>query len=434
MDTIAYFKERFEQLQANPVDSHIKSMRDEAFNEFEQTGIPTVKHEEWKYTRINDFFNNDYHFTTDLKEQAFTAADLEPLQLPGHADANLIVFVNGHFHPELSHTRSEELDIISLQDATASEQYHAIVKEHLGHSADYHKDGINALNTAFIQEGVFVHAFESKEASHPVYLYNITDARNGNIFAQPRCLVHVAQNARVQFVETFSTIGSDESFTNQVIEAVVEKDAVFDFYKIQNDAPNSKVVSTTHVHQAGKSEATVVTVSLNGGLIRNNLNMVMSAAYSEANLFGLYLEDGNTHVDNHTVVDNREPNCLSNELYKGVLNGNSTGVFNGKIFVRQVAQKTNAYQSNRNILLSENASVNTKPQLEIFADDVKCSHGCTIGFLDEDALFYLRSRGIEEKTATSLLLHGFALDVIEKIKNDQVRKMVNDLVIQKLGL
>lgn len=434
MDTITYFKERFEQLQANPVDTHIKAIRDEAFSEFEQTGIPTVKHEEWKYTRINDFFGKDYHFTTDLKAQSFTAADLEKLQLPGHEEANLIVFINGHFHPELSHTRSEELEITSLQAAATHAQYSSIVKEHLGHSASYHKDGINALNTAFIQEGVFVHVFRSKAASHPIYLYNITDARSGNIFAQPRSLVHVAENAQVQIVETFVTLGADESFTNQVIELVVEKDAILDLYKIQNDEANSKVVSTTHVHQVGKSVANVVTVSLNGGLIRNNLNMVMSAEYCEANMFGLYLGDQQTHIDNHTVVDNRQPNCLSNELYKGVLNGNSTGVFNGKIFVRQIAQKTNAYQSNRNILLSDNASVNTKPQLEIFADDVKCSHGCTVGSLDEDALFYMRSRGIEEKTATSLLLHGFALDVLEKIRHENVRTFVDELVVKKLDL
>ncbi|MCH5598809.1 Fe-S cluster assembly protein SufD [Niabella ginsengisoli] len=434
MDTISYFKERFEKLQTNNVDAHIKDMRDEAFTEFEQTGIPTVKHEEWKYTRINDFFNKDYHFTTDLKEQSFTVSDLSTLQLPGHEDANLIVFVNGHFHEELSHTRSDELEILSLQSAAGHDKYASIVKEHLGHSADYHKDGINALNTAFIQEGVFVHVFKSRTASHPIYLYNITDARNGNIFAQPRSLVHVAQNAQVQMVETFVTIGADESFTNQVIELVVEKDAILDLYKIQNDEANSKVVSTTHVHQIGKSVANVVTVCLNGGLIRNNLNMVMSAEYCEANLFGLYLGDNQTHIDNHTVVDNRQPNCLSNELYKGVLNGNSTGVFNGKIFVRQIAQKTNAYQSNRNILLSENASVNAKPQLEIFADDVKCSHGCTVGSLDEDALFYMRSRGIEEKTATSLLLHGFALDVLEKIKHENVRTFVEGLVTKKLDL
>jgi Fe-S cluster assembly protein SufD len=316
----------------------------------------------------------------------------------------------------------------------AQNQFAPIVEKHLGHSADYHRDGINALNTAFIQEGVFVHVLKGRTAKHPVYFYNITDARNGNIFAQPRVLVHVDENAHIQMVETFATIGSDESFTNQVIEIAVEKDAVLEFYKIQNDAPNSTVVSTTHVHQVGKSIANVITISLSGGLVRNNLNMVMSAPHSVANLYGLYLQNGHTHVDNHTVVDNREPDCLSNELYKGILNDHATGVFNGKIFVRQPAQKTNAYQSNRNILLSENASVNTKPQLEIFADDVKCSHGCTVGRLDEEALFYLKSRGISDKTAKALLLHSFALDVLQKIKPSEIRLYVDELIGKQLAL
>lgn len=433
MDTITYFKERFEQLQNETVDTHIKTMRDEAFREFSQAGIPTVKHEEWKYTRINDFFTKDYHFTTDLKAQSFTKENLQELQLPGHEEANVLIFVNGHYHPELSTLRSDELEIMPLQEA-AHNQFAGIVEKHLGHSADYHKDGINALNTAFIQEGVFIHVLKGRTAKHPVYFYNITDARNGNIFAQPRVLVHVDENAHVQMVETFATIGSDESFTNQVIEIAVEKDAVLEFYKIQNDAPNSTVVSTTHVHQVGKSIANVITISLSGGLVRNNLNMVMSAENSVANMYGLYLQNGSTHVDNHTVVDNRQPNCLSNELYKGILNGHSTGVFNGKIFVRQVAQKTNAYQSNRNILLSETATVNAKPQLEIFADDVKCSHGCTVGCLDEEALFYLRSRGIPEKTATSLLLQGFALDILQKIKPSEIRLYVDELVQKQLAL
>lgn len=432
MDTITYFKERFEQLQAGSVDTHIKAMRDEAFNEFSEVGIPTVRHEEWKYTRINDFFNKDYHFSTDLKEQSFGKEDFETIQLPAHDDANVITFVNGHYHPELSKLHSEELEIMPLQEAAHS-GFASIVEKHLGHSAAYHKDGVNALNTAFIQEGVFVHVKKGEAVKHPVYLYNITDARSGNIFAQPRVLIYIDESAQLQIVETFATFGADESFTNQVIEIAIEKDAVLEFYKIQNDAPNSTVVSTTHVHQVGTSIANVITVSLSGGLVRNNLNMVMSAPNSLANMYGLYLQNGNTHVDNHTVVDNREPNCVSNELYKGVLNGNSTGVFNGKIFVRQVAQKTNAYQSNKNILLSENASVNTKPQLEIFADDVKCSHGCTVGQLDEQALFYMKSRGVSDKTAKALLLQGFALDILEKIKPAEIRSYVNELVQKQLA-
>lgn len=433
MDTITYFKERFENLQQGNIDSRLKSLRDGAFEEFSQAGIPTVKHEEWKYTRINEFFNKDYHFTTDLNEQEFKASDLQPFLLPGHENANIIVFVNGHYHPEHSVLRSEELEIISLDEA-AHNQYAPIVGKHLGHSANYHKDGVNALNTAFIQEGVFVHIQKGKTANHPVYIYNVTDARNGNIFAQPRALVHIGENARIEMLETYVTIGADESFTNQVFEIAVEEAAIFNLYKIQNDAPNSTIVSTTHVHQVGKSVANVLTISLSGGLVRNNLNMVMSAPYCEANLTGLYLQNGNTHVDNHTVVDNREPNCLSNELYKGILDGHSTGVFNGKIFVRQIAQKTNAYQTNRNILLSENASVNTKPQLEIFADDVKCSHGCTIGQLDEEAMFYLKSRGISHETARALLLRGFALDVLDKIASEGVRNYVDDLVNNALNI
>lgn len=433
MDTISYFKEHYNDLQHNNAAPVIKSLRDKAFNDFVQEGLPTVKHEEWKYTRINDFFTRDYHFTTDSQEQHFTANDLEGIHLPGHEEANVIVFVNGHYHPDLSILRSEELEILPLQEA-ANNQYAAIVAKHLGHSADYHKDGINALNTAFIQEGVFVHVFKGRTAKHPVYVYNITDARRGNIFAQPRCLVHIDENAHVQMVETFITIGADESFTNQIVEIVVEKDAILELYKIQNDAPNSNMVSTTHVHQVGKSIANVITISLSGGLVRNNLNMVMSAEHSVANLYGLYLQKGDTHVDNHTVVDNRQANCVSNELYKGILDDRATGVFNGKIFVRQIAQKTNAYQSNRNILLSENASVNTKPQLEIFADDVKCSHGCTVGRLDEDALFYMKSRGIPEKTAKALLLKGFALDILQKIKPSVIRVYVDELISNNLNL
>lgn len=433
MDTITYFKEHYNELKSAESAPAIQSLRDEAFEDFSAQGIPTVKHEEWKYTRINDFFSKDYQFTTDLKEEHFTKADLEHLKLPAHDEANVVTFVNGHYHQELSNIRSEELEILPLQEAATS-QFAAIVEKHLGHSADYHKDGVNALNTAFIQEGVFIHVPKGRTAKHPVYFYNITDARSGNIFAQPRVLVHVDENAHLQMMETFATIGSDESFTNQVIEIAVEKDAVLEFYKIQADAPNSTVVSTTHVNQIGTSIANVITVSLSGGLVRNNLNMVMNAPNSLANMYGLYLQNGNTHVDNHTVVDNRQPNCVSNELYKGVLNGNSTGVFNGKIFVRQIAQKTNAYQSNKNILLSENASVNTKPQLEIFADDVKCSHGCTVGQLDEEALFYLRSRGISDQTAKGLLLQGFALDILQKIKPSEIRLYVDELVQKQLSL
>jgi Fe-S cluster assembly protein SufD len=207
-----------------------------------------------------------------------------------------------------------------------------------------------------------------------------------------------------------------------------------EYYRIQNDSPNASQVNTTHIRQVGKSLVNTVTVSLDGGIVRNNLNIAMEAEHSESHFYGLYFLKGNTHVDNHTVVDNVKPHCESNELYKGVVDDRATAVFNGKIFVQKDAQKTNAYQSNKNLLLSNEASVNTKPQLEIFADDVKCSHGCTVGQLDEEAFFYLRSRGISEKAAKSLLIHAFAVDILEHIKPEKVRAYVDRLIAERLGV
>jgi Fe-S cluster assembly protein SufD len=284
-----------------------------------------------------------------------------------------------------------------------------------------------------MQGGVFILVKKGLVTEHPVYIYNITDARVANIFSQPRSLVYVKESAELQMVETFVTIGSQESFTNQVMEIVVEKDATVYHYKIQNDAGTNQV-STTHIRHIGKSTSYAVTVSLNGAIVRNNTNVVLEAAHSEAHLYGLYFQHGQSHIDNHTVVDNVQPNCFSNELYKGMMDGHSSAVFNGKIFVRQDAQKTNAYQSNKNVLLSDTSSVNTKPQLEIFADDVKCSHGCTVGRLDEEGLFYLQSRGIPEKVAKSLLLHGFAIDILDKIKLIPIRAYVDQLISERLEL
>ncbi len=426
-----YFKERFDQLQLQDKGDALETVRQDAFDVFSKLGIPTSRHEEWKYTRIGSVFNKDYHFSEKAIAGSFSAAKLDAVHLPGHENANELVFVNGVFSFTLSTIRSKALVVLPLEEA-AKNEYAAIIAANLGHSAKYLPDGINALNTAFVHGGVFVHVKKGQVPEHPVYIYHISDAGEENVFSQPRSLIHLAENAQVQIIETFSTTGAAESFTNQVMEIVVEKDALLEFYKIQNDAAANSQVSTTHIRQTGKSYTHIVTISLNGGIVRNNLNVVMEAEYCEAHLYGLYFQGGQTHIDNHTVVDNVKPNCLSNELYKGVMNDKSTAVFNGKIFVRQDAQKTNAYQSNKNILLSPDASVNTKPQLEIFADDVKCSHGCTIGQLDEEGLFYLQSRGINETIAKSLLVHAFAIDILEHVKPAQIRTHVNKLISERL--
>lgn len=433
MSTIENIKEQYASLQS-VTDGHdtgtLLPIEQQAFETFNKLGVPTSKHEEWKYTRIAAVFNKEYTFTST---QQLSKEDIDKFRLPGHETANELVFINGIFMEPFSNLRSSSLVVMPLQAAVKSE-YSEIVAKNISHSSRYIRDGIHALNTAFLQQGLFVHVKRGKVIEHPVYIYNITDARSANVLAQPRTLIHVAENAHVQMVETYATLGTEESFTNQVMEVVVEKDANVEYYKIQNDASRNSQVSTTHFRQAGKSYVHAVTITLNGGIVRNNLNIAMAAEHSEAHLYGLYFLDGSTHADNHTVVDNIQPHCFSNELYKGIIGDHATAVFNGKIFVQPHAQKTNAFQSNKNILLSNEATVNTKPQLEIFADDVKCSHGCTVGQLDEEGLFYLRARGISESIAKSLLIHAFAIDIIEHIKPVQIRNYVDELISGRLEL
>ncbi len=425
------FKESFDRLQAKEPHTGLVAIREKAFQELGRLGIPTVRHEEWKYTRIGSLFSNNNYILPVDETVSLNAADLDKFKLPGHDDANVVVFINGKLSEVNTRIISNQLVLLPLEQA-ADGEYAEIVRTHFGHSSKYHQDGINALNTAFVQGAVFIHVKKNAVVQHPVYVYNITDAKQDHVLSQPRSLVHLGENSQAVFVETYGSLGSESTFTNQICEIIVEKEARLEYYKIQNEAQQNNTVSTTHIRQVGKSYTHSVTISLDGGIVRNNLNIILEAEYSEAHLHGLYLQKGNSHVDNHTLVDNVKPNCYSNELYKGIIDGNAAAVFNGKIFVRQDAQKTNAYQSNKNILLSDSASVNTKPQLEIFADDVKCSHGCTIGQLNEEGLFYLQSRGISEKNAKALLLHAFAEDILDHIKLQPIREYVDQLISERL--
>ncbi len=409
----------------------LKALSQKGLQLFNELGIPTVKHEEWKYTRISAVLNKDFSYADAAT--VISAKDVEEFRLPGHEDANELVFVNGIYHAELSTIRSsvDELVIMPLSEAVKGE-YKSIVDSNLGHSAAYHKDGINGLNNAFAHQGLFISVKKNKSVEHPLYCYYINDARTVSVFSQPRTLIHVNANAEVKLVEEEVTLGSSDSFINKISEIVVEENAQVHIYKIQNEDSHSSCVKTTHVRQVGVSKVNSVTITLNGGVIRNNLNFILEAPGCESNMYGLYCVKGNTHVDNHTIVDNQMPNSLSNELYKGIIDENATAVFNGKIFVRKDAQKTNAYQSNKNVLLSDTATINTKPQLEIFADDVKCSHGCTVGRLDEEALFYLRARGIGEKAAKALLLHAFAGEILDKIELKPIRDYADRIISERL--
>lgn len=433
MIDLTYFKEQFDRLQPATDGDGMAAIRSDSFDTFTKTGLPTFRTEEWKYTGISSLFDKTYDLSGN--ESTVTKAEVDAIRLPGHAQANELVFLNGHFNAALSNIRSSgtELEILSLKEALSS-NYKPLVKAHLNQSSNYVKDGVHALNGALMDDGIFINIHKGKSPEHPIYLYHISDARGQHIMAQPRSLIYVAENSRVQLTEVYITLGSSDSFYNEVMEIVVAENAFVEYYKIQNDGSNASQVNTTHITQTGRSHVHTVTISLNGGIVRNNMNLVLDAAGNETHLYGLYLLKGKTHVDNHTLIDNRQPNCFSNQFYKGIADDASTAVFNGRIMVQPEAQKTNAYQSNKNILLSDQATINTKPQLEIFADDVKCSHGCTVGQLDDEALFYLRARGIPKADAEVLLLQAYASDILEHIKSSPLRKYVEKLIHKHLSI
>ena len=387
--------------------------------------------EEWKYTNISSLFEKTY--VAGAAE--VTAQDLDALRMPGHHKANELVFVNGRYAPALSQVLSAETEllIMPLKEALKG-SYKELAVKYLNASGEYIKDGVHALNGEHMAEGMFIYVPKGVSPQHPVYIYHVLDGRQAPVMAQPRNLIYADQASRLQLTETYATLGSCDSFCNEVLEIVAAQDAYVEYYKLQNDAAHASQVNTTHISQIGRSYVHTVVITLGGGIVRNNMNLVLDAANNEAHMYGLYLLKGKTHVDNHTLIDNKQPGCFSNQLYKGIADDSSTAVFNGRIMVQPDAQKTNAYQSNKNILLSDNATVNAKPQLEIFADDVKCSHGCTVGQLDEEALFYLRARGIPRAEAEVLLLQAFAADVVAQIKPMAIRAYAERLILEHLSI
>ena len=307
-----------------------------------------------------------------------------------------------------------------------------LIQEYFGKYANYQTDAFTALNTALSNDGVVVQVADNKVVEEPIIIRYISDVRLANVGSQPRNLIIVGKNSQVKIAEAYRTVGENAAFVNTVSEIIVGESAIVDYYKVQNESDKSYHIGTTQVYQKGRSYFYAATATLNGGFVRNNLNVILDGEHIESHLYGLYVPNGKQHIDNHTLVDHQKPNCESNELYKGILMDKSTGVFNGKIFVREDAQKTNAYQNCRNVITSDEATMNTKPQLEIWADDVKCSHGTTTGQLNDEAIFYMQSRGIPKKEAIRLQLLAFAQDVVSQIKIDSIREYIEKLILEKL--
>ncbi|MCU0426365.1 MAG: Fe-S cluster assembly protein SufD [Candidatus Kapabacteria bacterium] len=409
----------------------IHVIRKQALKRFAELGFPTIRHEEWKYTNLMSVVKQDYVLGLQTAPN-LTKTDIEPFLMPD-VEANVLVFVNGTYSADLSTIISDKgVEVMPLSEAFKKKT--ATVEKHFAQYAAWQNDAMLALNTAFALNGAYIEVAKGAVIEEPFHLLYVNDSRKQSTFAPARNLVIVGANAEATIVESVHTLvsGANVGLTNLVSELVLADNAKLSHYKVQNDVEQSHFVGAIHAHQEATSVLNTVVVTLSGGVVRNNLNAVLAGKAADTHFYGLYLVNGKTLVDNHTLADHAVAHCTSNELYKGIMDDKATGVFNGKIMVRPDAQKTLAYQSNRNILLSPNATVNTKPQLEIFADDVKCSHGCTSGQLDDESLFYLRARGLDKEQARALLLYAFAGEITEKIELEPLRERLESIIAERL--
>lgn len=422
----------FENKSSVETDTDFHKVRGAAMQQFEKVGFPTKKDEDWKYTSLKSLLKNDYSLFPLQTKQEPLLKDVKNYFLKG-TESFKIVFVDGVYNEFLSEVTHDDMDICILSSALIDTKY-KIVLDHYFNQIASKEQGFAALNTAFASEGAFIHIPKNKIVGKPIQILYFTTDSEKSIMLQPRNLIIVDENAQIKIIERHISLSKDKTLNNTVTEVFANKRAHVDYYKVQNDHKNASLVDSTFVRQKDYSVVSVSTFSFGGDMTRNNLTFYQKGEHINSILNGISMLDGEQFVDNQTNVHHQQPNCESNELYKGIYDGKSTGVFNGKVFVEKIAQKTNAFQQNDNILLTDEATINSKPQLEIFADDVACSHGCTIGQLDKNALFYMRQRGIPEKEAKALLLYAFTNDVVDKIKIPALKSLLTKIISKKLNV
>ena len=412
------------------VDSYVHDIRTQAIKKFEEEGFPTKKLENWKYTSLKKTLQHDYKLFPS-KSEALEFKDIESF-LINEIESYKIIFVDGKYCSHLSETTHDGMDICILSSALTQSKYDLVIENYFDKIAK--KDGITSLNTAFSSEGSFIHIPKNIQVDKPIQIIYFSTGKNESVLYQPRNLVVVDENSQVEIIEKYHSLNDNSVLVNTVTEIYADKKSNIKHYKIQNDNNTSSLIDNTFVSQEHSSSYSLHTFSFGGELIRNNLNIFQNDERIESSINGITIIDDNQHVDHNTLIHHRKPNCNSYQDYKGIFGGKSVGVFNGRVLVEKEAQKTNAFQANNNVLISDKAAINTKPQLEIFADDVKCSHGCTVGQLDKNALFYLRSRGIAEKEATALMMYGFANKVLTSVEIPEIKARINRIIANKLGV
>lgn len=407
-----------------------ENLREKANEILETTEFPTTRIEAWKYTRVAKIKNGV--FKTIDSRQKTKDLNISNFLIP-NLEGSVIVFVNGIFAKELSKIEAESgLELVSLAENN-------IFGVAVGQQIPLENEVFSAINTYYAQDGIGIRIAKKTELKQSIQVIFISTGENSYsgarnvISCEDFASAHIVLNYVTENAGTSTPLNVQPNFTNCITEIHVGTNANLSIDKIQQEVDSSFNITSEFVNQEKDSTFTINTITLDGALVRNNLTIAVDGQNSETNLSGAYILKGKQHVDNHTVVDHKVAHCQSNELYKGVIDDQATAVFNGKVFVRKDAQKINAFQSNGNVLLSDNATVNSKPELEIYADDVKCSHGSTTGQLDEEAIFYLRARGISEKGARALMVSAFIGDVIEKIENESVQEYVYGKLEEKFG-
>lgn len=415
--------------QIKQLKSSFSGEKLEALNQFLDLGFPTTKNEEYKYTDLTEVINKEYSFFAK-EEFHITEEHLDQLHL-GKEHFDFIIFMNGKFQKKLSKISVENAEFLTLKNAL--ENNADLVKKYLN-QINPNETAFTHLNSALYQDGFFFFVPKNTVIEKPIHIFYISKNQDGHTFYNTRNLLIVEEGAKVEIIESHHNFDQNFVFTNSVTEIFVGKNAKADWHKLQNDSNRSYLIDHSSAQQERDSLATVNTFSFGGKLVRNNLDFVHKGENINSFMNGITVIGGEQVVDHHTAVHHNEPNCESYQNYKGVFNDKAHGIFNGKVFVDKIAQKTNAYQQNNNILLGEEAHIDTKPQLEIFADDVKCSHGCTVGQLNNEALFYLRARGISKKEAQALLLYAFANDAMENIDIEPLKLKVSKLLAEKLGV
>jgi Fe-S cluster assembly protein SufD len=420
------YLEAFHALGGTQQTSWLSALRERGFARFSEVGFPTTRDEDWRFTNVTAIAQTPFQLARDARGSGIYAETLDACRIPGATCQ--FVFVNGRYAPQLSDpgTLPETVRVGSLAKAIAENG--KSVEAHLGRYLNIQRDAFSALNTAFIEDGAYVYLPRGTVLEAPICFLFISLPGAEPEMTNPRNLVVAEDGTEAAVVEDYVSLGSGVSFSNAVTELVAGENALISHYLIEREDRQAYNVSTLRVQQARSSNVSSHSVLLGGGLVRNNVHPVLAGEGGECLINGLFIGNGRQHMDNYMLVEHASPHCSSRQFYNGILDGHSHGVFHGRIIVHKDAQKTDAKQTNRNLLLSDDAQIDTKPQLEIYADDVKCTHGATIGQVEENALFYMRSRGIEESAARRLLLLAFANECLDRMKSAPVREYLHDLV------